>query len=344
VLAVVGGVFYSPTKIADAKSRESQNQLNTEVAQLTTAPNVPPPITRKHPVKVQVDFTTQVQELFIDPVNKYSAWTFNGTVPAPFIRARVGDVLQVNLTNKDANVSHNVDMHAITGPGGGSKVLTADFGDTRSADFKLLYPGLFIYHCAVEPTPVHIANGMYGLLLVEPEEGLEKVDKEFYILQSEFYTTPTVDNPRLLELAENKALKEIPSHVVLNGRSGSMTETEGMLRAKAGDRIRVFFGNAGPNLVASHHILGCIFDKVYREGDLISPPARGVQTTLVPAGGAAVVEFNLPVPGVFTIVDHSIFRTEKGCFGYIAVDGETRPDIYYAPGNPLTCVGCKLHP
>jgi copper-containing nitrite reductase len=249
----------------------------------------------------------------------------------------------VNLTNLDTAVLHNVDFHGVTGPGGGAKVTTSEAPEVRSAEFKLLYPGLYIYHCAVEPVGVHVANGMYGLLLVEPEGGLPKVDKEFYVLQSEFYTTPTVDNPRLLELDQEAALREQPTHVVLNGRDGSMKE-EGMLRAQTGDRVRVYFGNAGPNLVSSFHIIGTIFDKVYREGDLISSPARGLQTTLVPAGGAAVIEVDLPVPGVFTMVDHSIWRIEKGCVGFIGVEGETRPDIFYATGSPLTCANCKIHP
>lgn len=238
-------------------------------------------------------------------------------------------------------MAHNIDFHAVTGPGGGSELLLTELEETKTATFKLLYPGLFIYHCAAAPVPVHIANGMYGLVLVEPEEGLPEVDREFYVMQSEIYGEQASDDPKLLEFAYVDGLDEKPRYVVFNGKAEALTENP--LQVKTGDRVRVYFGNAGPNLVSSFHIIGNIFDKVYRDGGLISPPERGLQTTLVPPGGATIVEMNAVVPGNYTLVDHSIFRIDKGAVGFLKVSGEPRPDIYASDDNPKRCIGCKLH-
>ena len=119
---------------------------------------------------------------------------------------------------------------------------------------------------------------------------------------------------------------------------------EGSLKAQVGDKVRVYFGNAGPNLISSFHIIGTIFKNVYREGDLISPPAHSIQTTLVPAGGSTVVDIDLSVPGTFTFVDHAIFRIEKGAVGYLVVDGKPDYDIYASDQDPVLCPGCLVHP
>ena len=205
----------------------------------------------------------------------------------------------------------------------------------------MLQPGLYIYHCAAAPVPVHIANGMYGLVLVEPEEGLPPVDKEFYVLQSEFYAEPSSSDPYKLEFSYQRGLDENPSHVVFNGREGALTDRP--LITDQGDRIRLFVGNAGPNLVSSFHIIGCIFDRVFREGSITSPPTHDLQTTLIPAGGAAVVEMDAIVPGNYAIVDHSIFRIEKGAIGFLKVRGNDRKDIYSSADFPNPCPNCKLH-
>ncbi|MBI3320021.1 MAG: multicopper oxidase domain-containing protein, partial [Candidatus Omnitrophica bacterium] len=167
---------------------KSHGHPASEDARLTFAPDVPPPIARKRPavVKAHLDSGATVMELASGVT--YHFWTFNGHVPGPFLRAREGDTLEVHVTNSDASgMPHNVDFHAVTGPGGGATVLTVTQGEERVAWFKLLHPGLFIYHCAAPPVMDHIANGMYGLILVEPKQGLPKVDREFYVLQSEFY-------------------------------------------------------------------------------------------------------------------------------------------------------------
>lgn len=314
-----------------------------EKCPIAFAPDVPPPITRKHPVILKLDITSDVYVGKLTNRYTYKFWGFQKSVPGPIIRARVGDVLDVTLHNKDdTGMPHNIDFHSVTGPGGGASCLNAESLESKRAAFKLLSPGLFIYHCAAAPVPMHIANGMYGLILVEPEHGLTPVDKEYYVLQSEFYYDAPEDNSTN-EATYNyaKGLAEEPDSVVFNGREGALTQ-DGMLKCKTGDRVRIFFGNAGPNLTSAFHIIGAVFDKVYREGDLVSPPARGVQTTTVPAGGAAMVELRPLVPGNLTLVDHAIFRMDKGAVGFLSVSGDKRPDIYYGDLSP--CTGCKLHP
>lgn len=315
-----------------------------EKAILTYAPEVPPPIARKKPAIVEVHLDSGVHVMELGTGVKYAFWTFNGHVPGPFIRARQGDVLEVHATNSDkSGMPHNIDFHAVTGPGGGAGVLTGVEGEEKVAWFKLLHPGLYIYHCAAPPVMDHIANGMYGLILVEPAKGLPKVDREFYVLQSEFYTKEPVEGEELLEFSHEEGGKEHPRFVVFNGKAGSLIG-EGALKAKTGERIRIYFGNAGPNLISSFHVIGEIFDNVYREADLVSPPAHSVQTTLVPAGGAAVVEFDLEVPGSYTLVDHAIFRVEKGAVGFLEAEGKPRHDIFVSKDDSEPCDGCLVHP
>lgn len=302
-----------------------------EDAKLTYAPDVPPPVTRREAAVVKVSLETkEVVGTLMEGVEKpttYRFWTFGGHVPGPFIRLRVGDVMELHFSNDKASwMPHNVDFHAVTGPGGGAKITTTAQGQTTVARFKMLNPGLFVYHCATPPIPHHIANGMYGLILVEPLEGLPKVDKEFYVMESEFYTKGKFGEEGLQDFAPEKAEVAQPDYVVFNGSVGSMTGDHA-LKAKKGDTVRLFVGNGGPNLVSSFHLIGDIFDKVYREGAL-SNPEENVQTTLVPAGGSTVVEFKLDVPGDYIMVDHSIFRIEKGALGILHADGEDEPEIY----------------
>ncbi|CAG8876188.1 unnamed protein product [Penicillium nalgiovense] len=319
-------------------------------AVLTSAPSVPPPITRNHPVLLQVPLTTGTKTRQLTSQYKYEQWNFNGIVPGPFIRARVGDVVELSLTNRDkAGNPHNIDCHAFIGPGGGSALTTAEEGQTKTARFRLHYPGLYLYHCAAAPVPVHIANGMYGLMYVEPATGdLPPVDREYYVMQSEFYHEPPEieDNGKLsstVEFSYPNALREEPSVVVFNGHEAALTRDK-PLKASVGEKVRIFFGNAGPNLTSSFHVIGSTFGKVYRDGDVVSPPGQFVQTVSVPPGGSTVVDMKMMVPGTYTLVDHAIFRLEKGGVGYLNVTGEPRPDIYHSEEPPAPCVGCKLHP
>jgi len=295
----------------------------------TFAPNIPPPITRSYPALLRLHLNASVVRSKLDAKYDYDFWAYDERVPGPIIRARIGDRLEVTLSNSPSSgIAHNINFHSVIGPGGGASVLTVEPGRSVTATFQLLHTGFFLYHCAVEPTAHHIANGMYGLILVEPTEGLAKVDREFVVVRSEFYTQK--ENDSLLKVSYQNGLDEKPSHVVLNGRVGSLVENP--LMAKTDERLRIFYANIGPNQVASYHMIGIIFDKVYREGDLISPPARSLQTTMVPPGGTTVVEFTTPVPGSYAIVDHSLFRLLKGAVGYLDVTGPPRLDVY-CPNN-----------
>lgn len=298
-------------------------------APMAYAPDVPPPIERSTPALLEVHLETKATTITLESGVTYEAWTFNDTVPGPMIRAREGDTLEMHLLNSDTNgMPHNIDLHAVTGPGGGASVTLAMQGEEKVATFKLLHPGLFVYHCATSPVPDHIANGMYGLILVQPRRGMRPVDREYYVMQSEFYTNAPVAGVATYSRSDGEA--EHPRYVVFNGSKGALTGT-GALMAETGERVRLYVGNAGPNLVSSFHVIGEIFDSVYREGDLRSRPARSIQTTLVPAGGAAMVEFEVEVPGTYMLVDHAIFRTGKGAAGHLVVTGADRPDLYDPP-------------
>ncbi|QEY23404.1 copper-containing nitrite reductase [Neisseria animalis] len=292
----------------------------------THAPEVPPAIDRDHPAKVRVKMTTVEKTMKMADGVDYHYWTFDGDVPGQMIRVREGDTVEVEFSNDPSStVPHNVDFHAATGPGGGAEATFTAPGRTSTFSFKALQSGLYIYHCAVAPVGMHIANGMYGLILVEPKEGLPKVDKEFYIVQGDFYTKGKYGAQGLQAFDMDKAIAEQPEYVVFNGHVGSIAG-ENALKANVGDTVRMYVGNGGPNLVSSFHVIGEIFDKVYVEGGKLIN--ENVQSTIVPAGGAAIVEFKIDTPGSYTLVDHSIFRAfNKGALGQLKVEGEANPEI-----------------
>lgn len=322
-------LFTACERSSSQKQSDSAKMIVTgeEVAQLTSAPNVPPPITRNHATKVIVNLeTTEVVKKMADGVD-YTFWTFGGGVPGKFIRVRVGDLIEFNLSNHpDSKMPHNIDLHAVTGAGGGAASSFTAPGHTSTFSFKALNPGLYVYHCATAPVGMHIANGMYGLILVEPEGGLPKVDKEYYVMQGEFYTKGKYGEKGLQPFSMEKAVAENPDYVVFNGSVGALAG-DNAISAEKGETVRLFVGNGGPNLVSSFHVIGEIFDKVFTEGGGVYN--TNVQTTLVPSGGATMVEFKVDVPGTFIIVDHSIFRTfNKGALGMLKVSGGEEIEIY----------------
>lgn len=301
-------------------------ELSTEDAILTFAPEVPPPLNRTTPAKVIVRLEAkEIVSRLADGVD-YTFWTFGGQVPGKFIRIREGDSVEFHFSNHPSSkMPHNIDLHAVTGPGGGAASSFTAPGHESTFSFQALNPGLYIYHCATAPVGMHIANGMYGLIYVEPKEPLPKVDREFYVLQSEFYTKGKYGERGLQAFSMDKALREQPDYVVFNGSVGSSATKP--MTAKVGETIRIFVGNGGPNLVSSFHVIGEIFDRVYIEGG--TAINKDVQTTLVPAGGSAIVEFKADVPGTFIVVDHSIFRAfNKGALAQIKVEGDESKAIY----------------
>jgi nitrite reductase (NO-forming) len=306
----------------------SDEIIGQEVAVLTQAPNVPPPITRNHATKVIVNLDVIEKTMRLADSVTYNMWTFGGSVPGRFIRVREGDLVELHLKNdKTSSMPHNIDLHAVTGPGGGAKHSMTLPGGESVFTFTALNPGLYVYHCATMPIPLHMANGMYGMILVEPKAGLPKVDKEFYVMQSEFYTKGKFGDKGLQPFDMDKGLDERPTYVVLNGSVGALTG-EHALQANVGERVRLFVGDAGPNLVSSFHVIGEVFDNVYQEGGTVATQ-HNVQTTLIPAGGAAIVEFGVEKPGDLIMVDHSIFRAmNKGAVGMIHVTGEDNPKVF----------------
>lgn len=303
--------------------------MPTIPAQLTTLPQVPAPITRKEAARVLVNVETKEYVGTLADGVQYKFWSFNGTVPGPMIRVRAGDTVELHLKNHaDSIFPHNIDLHAVNGPGGGAGATLAIPGKEGMFVFKALNPGLYIYHCAspVPNIPAHIANGMYGLILVDPAGGLPPVDHEYAVFQSEFFTMPSAEKG-IMELSMEKGLAEHPDHVVFNGKAGALMG-EGQLTAKVGDTIRLYVGNIGPNSASSFHIIGEIFDKVYVEGTIGGTINENIQTTLIPSAGSVIVEFKVDVPGAYLLVDHSIFRVAKGAVGILSVEGEENLSIF----------------
>ncbi|WP_339748978.1 copper-containing nitrite reductase [Neisseria gonorrhoeae] len=323
----------TPAASAEAASSAAQATAETPAGELpvidavtTHAPEVPPAIDRDYPAKVRVKMETVEKTMKMDDGVEYRYWTFDGDVPGRMIRVREGDTVEVEFSNNPSStVPHNVDFHAATGQGGGAAATFTAPGRTSTFSFKALQPGLYIYHCAVAPVGMHIANGMYGLILVEPKEGLPKVDKEFYIVQGDFYTKGKKGAQGLQPFDMDKAVAEQPEYVVFNGHVGAIAG-DNALKAKAGETVRMYVGNGGPNLVSSFHVIGEIFNKVYVEGGKLIN--ENVQSTIVPAGGSAIVEFKVDIPGSYTLVDHSIFRAfNKGALGQLKVEGAENPEI-----------------
>jgi len=291
------------------------------------ASDVPPPITRTTPTIVVLTLETKEVVAKLDDGQTYSYWTFDGTVPGPMLRVRVGDTVELHLKNAPGDLmQHSIDLHAVNGPGGGSGATAVSPGKEATLTFKALNAGLYVYHCATAPIPMHIINGMFGMILVEPVGGLPKVDREYYVMQSELYTTTPFGAPGQHDFSNDKMLAEAPDYVLFNGRVGALTGA-GALKAKVGEKIRIYFG-VGGFVDSNFHIIGEIYDRVYPEGAL-GQPLENVQTTLVPAGGATAVEFTVQVPGRYLLVDHALPRAlNKGAAGYLEVEGAPDPSVF----------------
>ena len=303
-----------PTPVASAIRGE-------ERAQLTAPPMVPRPIARDYATKVVVDLEVVEKTMRMADGVDYTFWTFGGTVPGSFIRVREGDQVEFHLKNHPSStVPHNIDLHAVTGPGGGAEATNVVPGHQSVFTFTALNPGLYVYHCAFAPAALHVANGMYGLILVEPKEGMPAVDREFYVMQGDFYTAGAHGEKGLQPFDMQKAIAEQPDYVVFNGSVGALTG-DNALKVRTGETVRLFVGNGGPNLTSSFHVIGEVFDNVYSEGGTL--PQHNVQTTSIPAGGSAIVEFRTETPGKLVLVDHALFRAfNKGTVGLMQVEGD----------------------
>ncbi len=315
----------APAPLADV----DPSTLPRVEATLGVPPLAAPPTGRTAPAHVVVNL--EVRELtreIADGVT-YTFWTFGGTVPGPMIRVRRGDYVELHLQNHPDNaMPHNIDLHAVTGPGGGATSTFTAPGHQTQFSFRALNQGVFTYHCATAPVGMHVANGMYGLIMVEPDEGpgLPPVDHEYYVMQGEFYTQGDYHEPGLQPFDMQRAIAEDPAYVVFNGRDAALSG-DNALTANTDETVRIFFGDGGPNLTSSFHVIGEIFDRVWQEGGTTF--TTNVQTTMVPAGGTTIVDFRAEVPGTYVLVDHSLFRAfNKGAIGQLRVTGEERPHIY----------------
>lgn len=301
-----------------------------QVANIGANPNsVPAATNRDYSTEVAINITAKevIGEVVDGSGIYFNYWTYDGQAPGPMYRVREGDTVTVSLTNDKSSLHpHNIDLHAVTGPGGGGELSRVQPGETKSFKWKALNPGLYIYHCATANVSTHNSHGQYGLILVEPEEGLPPVDKEFYIVQGELYTQGGLGKKGLLAFDSQSLLDGIPTYVTFNGK----VEKAPRMQAEVGDKIRIYVGNGGVNLISSFHIIGEIFDSVYPEAALGSAPLKNVQTTAVLPGGASIVEFTLDVPGKYVLVDHALARMNKGAWAILEVKGEKNPEIFDA--------------
>lgn len=323
-----GQFFWSASKFA-------------RIADIGANPNIVPPATnRASSSVVKMHVTTREVISEVAPGVYYNYWTFDGQVPGPMLRARVGDDIDFSITNDITSLHpHSIDLHAVQGPGGGAKVLEVNPGETKSLMWRALNPGLYIYHCATMSASSHNAHGQYGLILIEPEEGLPAVDREFYIAQGELYSQGEAGRKGLVAFDANRLVDENPTYITFNGR----VEDKPKMHVKVGEKVRMYVGNGGVAKVSSFHIIGTIFDKVYPEGAIGKNSAlfENVQTTIIPAGGAAIVEFTPRVPGRYVLVDHALARLNKGAWATLVVGGETDPAIY-KPGQADTAIGTPM--
>lgn len=312
--------------------------LPTVRAELGVPPMAAPPTKRTSPAKVVVQLEVREVQQQIADGTTYTFWTFGGTVPGPMIRVRKGDYVELQFANHPSStMPHNIDLHAVTGPGGGAASTFTAPGHQTQFSFLARNAGVYIYHCATAPVGMHVANGMYGLIVVEPEEGYPAVDREYYVVQGDFYTRGNYREPGEQPFDMQRAIDENPSYVVFNGRDGALTGDRA-LTANVGEDVRIWFGNGGPNLTSSFHVIGEVFDRVYDEGGFTIN--TDVQTTSVPPGGSTVVDFRTEVPGTYVLVDHALLRAfNKGAVGMLRVTGDENPVIYSGKQLDETYVG-----
>lgn len=338
-----GGGMQHSMSMPDEPAGDHQSAIN-EIGR--RADDLPVPLNRTQSQPVSVELYTDELVAEIMPGVTYEYWTYNGKVPGPFIRAKVGDQVEIHLNHGKPGAAgvahsehtsgqhaaaghsaHSIDLHAVVGPGGGAPLMQVEQGEQKSFRFKATHPGIYVYHCASPHVPTHIANGMYGMILVEPEQGLAKVDREFYVMQGDFYTSGKYGDKGLQAFSKEKMLAEKPEYFLFNGRVDSLSG-ERALKAKVGEKIRLFVG-VGSHVAANFHIIGAVFDSLYPEGAIMNPPLKNVQTTVIAPGSAVMIEFTAEVPGKYQLVDHSLTRAiDKGALAELVVEGPDQPELY----------------
>ena len=322
------------TPVADLDAAPSDEQ------HVSIAPDVAPPMNRSDQRVWDIHIESIEGVCPLDPANGITTdmWGFRiageeditcGS-PGPVLRGRVGDVANITLTNLATNTHpHNIDFHAVTGEGGGAADLTVNPGESATIQVRLLYPGAFMYHCAFGDVPVHIAHGMVGMFIVDPEVPLPEVDHEWAIMQSEWYVGEPGDDGEAL-FDRDALFNEEPRFVTFNGRTDALIG-DNTLSMNVGERGRIYFVNEGLNLDSNFHPIGSHWDLVYPEAAThqANRAIRGSQSTLVVAGGGTVVEIDALVPSTVLLVDHALVRTfYKGAIGTIVISGSANPEIF----------------
>lgn len=331
-ILVLSFVLLAGSRPAPAQSHAKSTPQEKVVNVVRDAADVPAPVGSRGPAVVHVTLNTIEVTGQLDPATgtTYRYWTFGGKVPGPMIRVRQGDTVEVTLSNdRSSQMVHSVDFHAALGAGGGGALSQTIPGQSKTFTFKATTPGLYVYHCATPMVAEHISNGMYGMILVEPEGGLPHVDHEYYLMQGELYTAAPKGKAGLQQFSQAKLMQEQPEYLFFNGAVDSLTK-EHSLNANVGETVRVYFGNAGPNDTSSLHVMGQIFTRVYQLGSLTSPPLTSVQTVTVPPGGASVVELNAATSGDFHLVDHALTRLAKGLMATLKVEGQADAALMHA--------------
>lgn len=319
---------------------------------ITKLPNVAPLEEGNQIHDIRMDILSQEVEV-ADGV-RYNAWTFGGTVPGPVIHVRQGDRINFtmkNRSNEKVSVSeptkggsmfmqqlgnnmqkpnpvaqpmlHSMDFHSGT-VAADDKWQNVPPGMSIQFEWIANYPGVYIYHCGTPPVLQHMSMGQYGVVIVSPKEGYptdQQVDKEFAVVQSEFYLKEKTDESGSYELDYDAAMKKQPNIVAFNGHQNAMMENP--FKVEKGDRVRLYMLNVGPNDVSSAHVIGAIFDRVWYEGNLENE-WRGMQTVLLGASNGAVMEFIVPEDGHYVLVDHEMADAEKGAKGLIVTEENSK--------------------
>ena len=318
-------------KPASVSDQRHTGPFNSGAA-LSTAPAVAP--LDLAPVKtIQIDVVDRVIELA--PGVRFDAWTLGGQVPGPVIHARVGDTIRFSMTNRSDEtipgmsfpmpMMHSIDFHAaMVSPQ--DKYRSIAPGQTIEFEFRLNYPGVFMYHCGTPMILEHIASGMYGMFIVEPRGGYPtKVDREYAVVQSEFYTKPDpagrkVGGQPLYVLDTEKVRAKVSTYTVFNGVYNGMVDHP--LMAKPGERVRLYVLNVGPSNTSSFHVVGTLFDRAWADGNPDNQ-FRGLQTVLLGASNSTIVEFRIPEKGKYVMVDHQFANASQGAIGVIDATGAT---------------------
>ena len=332
--AVAGCTANAPTAAETERQRRTMEQQSKPTVDRVAADpaDIPGPIQRSSPETVEVTLRPEEVTAEIESGVTFDYMTYNGQVPGPFIRVRERDTVDLTFENPAENaLPHNVDFHAVAGPGGGAEATMTAPGETARLRFKATYPGAYIYHCAVPNLDMHISAGMFGIILVEPEGGMPDVDHELYLGQHEIYTDKPAgeEGKHRFDMASMK--REEPTYVVMNGEQYAMTpDVHGpAATVSTGDTARVYFVTGGPNLTSSFHPIGNVWEELYPEGSLSADPQTHIQTKPVVPGSTTVVTMNFPVPGKFKLVDHALSRVaRKGCMAIVTAEGEEDPEIF----------------